>query len=111
MGKQLHPRQLIPPPANWRPVLLETARDLAWINAAGLNANGSAKTRKAHGRARANIRTEEALRVIKLKTDCDRTPKERNFLQKCQDAQLNKNVNNLTRNNAKKSRECCHCKK
>jgi hypothetical protein len=104
MGKLGQKRQLIPPPATWRPDLIGTMRADSWRLAAGLNENGGAKTIKAHINARQVVLKKEAIRIIKSKAEGDRTPDEIKSLQKHQRHQsIQAALMSTSRNNKKEA--------
>ena len=67
---------LIPPPATWKPGLKGTALAWEWRRAAGVNKDGSAKTRNAHAHERKNVLRLERFRVLKLKDESEWTKAE-----------------------------------
>ena len=74
-----------PPPASWRPELVENERKCQWEYAAGLNTDGSEKTSGQHGNVRYNVLRANAIHVISQKDENDITDEDRVFLFKVQD--------------------------
>jgi hypothetical protein len=74
-----------PPPANWKSHLQGNDRANAWEFAAGENKDGTAKTANSHASARFHIQNAEALRLICLKPEGERSAEDREVLRKSDD--------------------------
>ena len=73
---------LIPPPATWRPDLKGTALAWEWRRAAGVNKDGSTKSRNAHRHERKYILRLERFRVLQLKDKSEWTPSDHAMVDK-----------------------------
>jgi hypothetical protein len=86
-GEPIFQKKLGPAPDNWNVEMDEEARNDAWRHCAGLNDNGTEKTAKQHGAARAAVITTETARLlelIRLKEEIDRTDEEKTFAEEAE---------------------------
>ena len=74
--------KMIPPPPTWKPGLKGTSLAWEWRRAAGVNKDGSAKTRNAHTHERKYILRLERFRVLKLKDKSEWTQSDHDMVDK-----------------------------
>jgi hypothetical protein len=75
-------RRMVPPDASWRPELKGTIRAWNWQRAAGINKDGSTKTRMEHRSERVRVNRKAKLKEINDKDVDDRTPEDKEYLEK-----------------------------
>ncbi|KAJ1466083.1 hypothetical protein T484DRAFT_1756938 [Baffinella frigidus] len=94
------------PPSTWKPEIKGNARAHAWKHAAGLNEDGTNKTKIQHKTARAYFRKHETIRVIYRKTESARTPEEREIIAKDTSNRIRQATLAATRAQTPKGKEC-----